>query len=69
MHIYKYVNIHDTYMIVYVYIHIHIIYWVLSVVNLPKYCQALLEAIESEHAARQHEGGEGEKQKFGLGEK
>jgi len=39
------------------------------VVNLPKYCQALLEAIESEHAARQHEGGEGEKQKFGLGEK
>jgi len=30
-----------------------------KVVNLPKYCQALLEAIESEHAARQHEGGEG----------
>jgi len=56
-------------MIVYVYIHIHIIYWVLSVVNLLKYCQALLEAIESEHAARQHEGGEGEKHKFGLGEK
>jgi hypothetical protein len=31
-----------------------------AVVSFPKYCQGLLQAIESEHAARCHEGGEGE---------
>jgi hypothetical protein len=30
-----------------------------KVVSIDKYCQALLQAIEAEHAARRHEGGDG----------